>query len=206
LLQYTVEAALAAKLLDRTILSTDDEEIAEVGRACGVEVPFMRPPDLARDDTPTLPVVQHAVRSVEESGDRPDVICILQPTNPLRRAEDIDACIAMLAGNHNDSVISVLPVPHEYNPRWVYFQNDRGNLYLSTGDDAPVPRRQDLPAAFHRDGSVYVTRRDVLMDKNSLYGDRVAGHVMDPDRHVNIDRIEDWDRAERMLEETAVLA
>ena len=85
LLAYTAEAALAARRLARVILSTDDDEIAEVGRRCGLEVLFMRPPELARDDTPMLPVVQHAVRWLEERGDRYDAVCLLQPTNPLRR-------------------------------------------------------------------------------------------------------------------------
>ncbi len=205
LLQYTTEAALSAKLLDRVILSTDDEEIAALGRACGVDVPFLRPDELARDDTPTLPVVQHAVRVLEEDGEQYELICILQPTNPLRQAEDIDACIGLLTETNSDSVISVLPVPHEYNPHWVYFQNEDGRLCLSTGEPAPISRRQDLPAAFHRDGAVYVTRRTVLMDKGSLYGERVAGYVMDPHRHVNIDRVEDWERAERLVEAAAVL-
>jgi CMP-N,N'-diacetyllegionaminic acid synthase len=206
LLQYTAEAALSAKLLDRVILTTDDEEIAAIGRACNLEVPFLRPVELARDDTPTLPVIQHAVHSIEAGADRYDAICILQPTNPLRRAEDIDACIQLLERGSLDSVISVLPVPHEYNPHWVYFQSVDGQLELSTGESAPIARRQDLPPAFHRDGSVYVTRRDVLMEGNSLYGAQTAGYPMDAHRHVNLDGPKDWERAESLLEEMVVLA
>src|SRR6266516_4625509 len=84
LLQYTAEAAFGAKRLARVILSTEDEEIADVGRQCGLEVPFLRPSALARDDTPTLPVLQHAVRALEEGGESYDAICLLQPTNPFR--------------------------------------------------------------------------------------------------------------------------
>src|ERR1043166_7471565 len=97
LLQYTAEAALAAKQLERVILSTEDEEIAQVGKICGLEVPFLRPPELARDDTPTLPVLQHAVNALEKTGARFDAICLLQPTAPLRQSKDIDACINLLA-------------------------------------------------------------------------------------------------------------
>src|ERR1043166_8417625 len=93
LLQYTAEAALAAKQLERVILSTEDEEIAQVGKICGLEVPFLRPPELARDDTPTLPVLQHAVNALEKTGARFDAICLLQPTAPLRQSNDIDACM-----------------------------------------------------------------------------------------------------------------
>lgn len=199
LLQYTAEAALAARRLTRVILTTEDEEIAAVGRRCGLDVPFLRPAELAMDDTPTLPVVQHAVRTIEAESDNYDFICVLQPTNPLRRPEDIDACLSLLEQNDLDSVISVLPVPYEYNPHWVYLRNEAGLLRLSTGEANPPACRQALPAAFHREGSVYVTRRNVLMEHNSLYGERVVGHLMSVDHCVNIDTPQDWIRAEAML-------
>jgi CMP-N-acetylneuraminic acid synthetase len=198
LLAYTAQAALSAQRLSRLILSTDDEEIAEVGRSCGLDVPFLRPAELAQDHTPTLPVLQHAVSWLEAQGQRFDAICLLQPTNPFRRAEDIDACIDLLESSGADAVVSVLPVPHEYNPHWVYQEDSEGILRLATGETAPIARRQDLPAAFHREGSVYVTRRDVLMQGNSLYGSRVVGYPMDPARSVNIDRAEDFARAAQM--------
>src|SRR5262249_10704611 len=93
LLSYTAREALASRKLSRIILSTEDQEIATVGRECGLEVPFLRPSELAEDNTPTLPVAQHAMRWMEQSGDRFEALCLLQPTNPLRRTEDIDACI-----------------------------------------------------------------------------------------------------------------
>jgi CMP-N-acetylneuraminic acid synthetase len=92
-----------------------------------------------------------------------------------------------------------LPVPAEHNPHWVYFRDDQGFLRLSTGEDAPIPRRQLLPPAFHREGSVYVTRRDVLMERNSLYGSKVAGFLIEASRSVNLDTLEDWARAEAAL-------
>jgi CMP-N,N'-diacetyllegionaminic acid synthase len=199
LLQYTAEAALAARRLSHVVLSTDDEEIASVGRQCGLDVPFMRPRELARDSTPTLPVVQHAVRWLEERGARFDAVCLLQPTNPLRRAGDIDACIALLEESGADAVITVLPVPPEYNPHWVYFQAPDRSLRLSTGEGAPIARRQDLRPAFHREGSVYVTRRDAVMESNTLYGDRTVGYVMPAGDSVNIDDLADWERAEALL-------
>jgi CMP-N,N'-diacetyllegionaminic acid synthase len=199
LLHYAAQAALSCKKLDRVVLTTEDEEIAAVGRRCGLEVPFMRPAELALDDTPALPVVQHAVRTLEAEGQRYDAICLLQPTAPLRQARDIDGCIDLLIKVAADSVVTVLRVPNEYNPHWVYFQGDDGFLRLSTGENNPIPRRQMLPAAYHREGSVYVTRRDVLMDGDSLYGRKVAGHLMDAARSVNVDTWDDWARAERLL-------
>lgn len=199
LLEYTAESALASRSLSRVILSTDDEEVAKVGLRCGLEVPFLRPAELAADDTPMLPVVQHAVRWMEQLGESFDAICLLQPTNPLRRAKDIDGCIELLMQSEADAVVTVLPVPAEYNPHWVYFEDDGGGLYLSTGDGSPIGRRQDLPPAFHREGSVYVTRRDVVMEGNSLYGERLIGYRLESAASVNIDTTEDWQRAAVML-------
>lgn len=199
LLEYTAEAALAARRLHRVVLSTEDEEIAEIGRRCGLEVPFRRPPELARDETPMLPVVAHALRAVEADGARFDAVCLLQPTNPLRRTEDIDGCIERFRESGADALVSVLPVPVEYNPHWVYFRDAAGFLRLSTGEAQPVPRRQELEPAYHRDGSVYVVRRDVVLEKQSLYGDRLVGLPMEPERSVNLDTPADWWRAEELL-------
>ena len=199
LLAWTAEAALSARRLSRVILTTDDEEIAETGRQYGLEVPFLRPAELAADDTPTLPVLQHAVAALEAAGARFDAVCLLQPTNPLRTAGVIDGCIDLLDMSGADAVVTLLPVPAEHNPHWVYFRDECGNLRLATGEAAPIPRRQLLPPAFHREGSVYVTRRDVLMTGNSLYGARLAGYQMDPADTVNIDTPADLERAERLL-------
>jgi CMP-N,N'-diacetyllegionaminic acid synthase len=198
LLAYTADAALRSRRLTRVLLSTDSEEIAEVGRSCGLSVPFLRPAELARDDTPTLPVLQHAVTWVERGGERYEAICLLQPTNPLRREEDIDACIDLLERSDAETVATILQVPAEYNPHWVYEKDAQGYLRLATGETQPIPRRQDLPPAFHREGSVYVTRREILMEGNCLCGKRFTGFVLDASRSVNIDEPEDLERAETL--------
>lgn len=199
LVAWTAESALRAKSLARVILSTDDDEIAALGRAAGLDVPFMRPLELAGDRTPSLPVLQHAVASLEAGGDRYDAICLLQPTNPLRTADMIDRCVARLEDARADSVISVLRVPADYNPHWVYFAAADGALRLATGEAAPIPRRQELPPAYHRDGSVYVVRRDVLIEQGSLFGARVVGVEVDAATSINIDTLDDWARAEALV-------
>jgi CMP-N,N'-diacetyllegionaminic acid synthase len=204
LIAYTIEAALKSKRLTRTILSTEDAEIAEVGKALGVDVPFLRPRELAEDATPTLPVVLHALDALKAMGDSYDAICLLQPTSPLRRAEDIDGCIELLEKTGADSVISVLPVPDNYNPKWVYWKSVEGKMILSTGENEPVTRRQDLPPAFHRDGTVYVTKRNVPYDYGNLYGINVRGYEIDSSRSVNIDTVEDWTHAEEQIQKQAV--
>jgi CMP-N-acetylneuraminic acid synthetase len=199
LLAYTADAALAARSLERVVLSTEDEEIAAVGLACGLDVPFARPPALARDETPMLDVVRHAVLWLEERGDRYDAVCLLQPTSPLRTAETIDACVALLERAAADAVVTTLPVPAEHHPDWSYFADGDGHLKLASGADEPVARRQDLRPAVHREGSVYVCRRDVLIEGGGLYGKRLVGYPVDPTGSVNVDNLEDWERAERLL-------
>ncbi len=199
LLAYTAESALQAKSLARVILSTEDAEIAETGRNCGLDVPFLRPAELAQDSTPSLAVVRHALLTLKENGDAFDAVCLLQPTNPLRRAADIDACVGLFIESDADCVISVLPVPHEYNPKWVFWKNGGGKMSLSTGDKEIIPRRQDLPPAFHRDGSVYVTRSEIIIDRESLYGENVLGYEMLPEFSANIDTEEDWTAIEKRI-------
>lgn len=204
LLAYTARAIQEATLLTRVVLSTEDPAIADVGRRWGLDVPFLRPRELAEDDTPTLPVLQHAVRWFAERDERFDAVCLLQPTTPMRTGADIDACIELLESTGADSVLSVLPLPAKYNPHWVFFVDEDGGLTLSTGERAPIPRRQDLPPAYHRDGAIYVTRCAVLMDRDSLLGDRIIPYHMDPERTVNIDLPGDLTRAEALLAERDV--
>lgn len=199
LLEYTASAALASRALARVVLSTDDAEIAEIARRCGLEVPFIRPAHLAQDDTPSLEVVRHAVDWLEANGEHIDAVCLLQPTHPFRRVRDIDDCVSLLESADADSVVTIVAVPPEYNPHWVFLQAADGTLHVSTGDAEPITRRQDLPPAFRREGSVYVTRRDVLMERRSMYGARMVGHLVPTDGRVDLDTLEDWARAEELL-------
>ncbi|CAN5835723.1 acylneuraminate cytidylyltransferase family protein [soil metagenome] len=199
LIAWTADAAARATRLARTVLSTEDEEIAEVARSVGLEVPFLRPAALAEDTTPTLPVLQHVVQALEAAGDRYDAICLLQPTNPLRTAEMIDGSLELLERSGADSVVSVLPLPLDHHPYWAYIAGPGGELRLANGASAPVTRRQDLPPAFHREGSIYAMRRDVLIDGNSLYGARTVGYPIDAAHSVNIDTLDDWARAETLI-------
>jgi CMP-N-acetylneuraminic acid synthetase len=199
LLAYTAGAAAEATRLTRTILSTDDAEIAAVGRSCGLEVPFLRPSELARDETPTVDVLRHALEWVEACGEAYEAVCLLEPTSPFRRPQTIDECLRLLEEGTADAVVTVRPVPDKFNPHWVYFRERGGTLRISTGEGEPISRRQDLPAAYYRDGCVYATKRDVIMNQKSIYGRRLVGYVVQDERSVNIDTLDDWGIAERLL-------
>ena len=187
LLQYTAEAALAAKRLTRVVLSTDDSEIADVGRKCGLDVPFMRPPELARDDTPTIPVLQDVVRRMEAAGERYDAVLTLQPTNPLRRAADIDGAIELLERSGADSVISFVDTGEKHPARMKLIDAEGRVIDPPFAEQFEGQRRQDLPKLYLREGSIYLTRRDVLMNQNSMKGRDCRAWIIAEDRACNID-------------------
>jgi len=204
LLAYTIEAARASRALDRVILSTEDEAIAAAGRALGCEVPFIRPAELSRDDTPHLPVIQHASAWMQNQGNyHSEAVMVLQPTSPLRTADDITAAIALLESGGGDSVLSVSAVPgHSHPSRTLRLDDDGFAVLFASG--APVRtrinRRQDLPEAWVMNGAIYACRTRVLSGPDpSLYGDRVIAYRMPPERSISIDDWDDWAAAERAL-------
>ncbi len=200
LIGYTAYAAIHAGLLVKTILSTDDPAIAEVGRSLGLEVPFLRPAELAADTTPTLPVIQHALRFLESLGEHYDAVCLLQATAPFRPMGFIDNAIRKFSEEGTDSLMSVLPVPHEYNPHWTFEPGTDGRLRIATGEEKIIKRRQDLPKCYYRSGSLYLTRTEVIMNQNSVYGKSVSFVESDPAYHCNIDTLQDWAIAEQKVE------
>lgn len=203
LIAHTADAAEGAGI-DRIILSTEDPQIAEAGRALGLEVPFMRPPELARDETPHLPVIQHAVTWLREHERyTPDAVLILQPTSPLRSADDIAGALRLLESSGADAVVSVLEVPSHFNPmRMLRVDQDGSATLFVTGSPVRtrINRRQDMPRAFVMNGAIYACRTRVLFgDSPSLYGDHVVAFPMPPDRSLSIDTPEDWAEAEQAL-------
>lgn len=205
LLAYTIEAAQQAGVFDRLILSTDDERAAALAREMGCEVPFMRPASLAADETPHLPVMQHAVSWLRDHQQyRPDWVMILMPTSPLRRASDIRAAVALALRSGADSVVSVDKLPAHLNPMRAVTIDDDGWARLYIGGEPlkrrPV-RRQDVRPAWILNGAIYLFRTALLFDaiEPSLYGDKVAAYVMEAPFSLNIDTPEDWMAAERAI-------
>ncbi|WP_324721922.1 acylneuraminate cytidylyltransferase family protein [Salinimicrobium sp. HB62] len=198
LLQYTIEAAERANLLSTIVLSSDDEEIIICAKKLGLEAPFQRPEELAGNSSSSLEVIQHAIKFFSKEAEKFDAVCLLQPTSPFRRERLIDEAIEKFIGGEFDSLISVREVPAEFNPHWV-FKEKNGSLKIATGEKEIISRRQELPKAYYRDGAIYLTRAEVLMKQNSLYGKKVGYIDTTGDPYVNIDTPEDWEKAERLL-------
>jgi CMP-N,N'-diacetyllegionaminic acid synthase len=204
LVAYTIDAALASGVFDRLIISTDDDGAAAIARERGCEVPFMRPAELSRDDTPHLPVMIHAadwLRAHERY--EAEWTMILMPTSPLRQPRHIVEAVALAAQTGADSVVSVDEVPAHYHPLRMLTVDAAGWARLLVGDrpvrERPV-RRQGLPAAWVFNGAIYLFRTRLLFEADpSLYGDRVAAYPMTFPFGHNIDDAADWAAAERLL-------
>jgi CMP-N-acetylneuraminic acid synthetase len=201
------------------VISTEDEEIAGVARQLGVEVPFLRPAHLAADETPMLDVLTDVVASLERREHyRPDVLVLLQPTSPFRRAGHIDAAVDLLTSSGADSVVTVVPVPHQFTPSsLMQLQGDKlvpwdgGPLkggHDETGDvgsgfsrtGAAPTRRQDKPMLFARNGpAVVAVRTRIVTEARTLYGPDTRGLVMPREASFDIDDAFDLEVAERLM-------
>jgi len=204
LIGHTIDAARASRAFDRLIASTDDEAIAAGARFLRCEVPFMRPAEFSRDETPHLPVMQHAVQWLREHERyEPDAVMILQPTSPLRRPSDIRESIALLERSGADSVVSVSEVPPHYNPmRTLRVDSDGFATLFVTGEPVRrrINRRQDMPTAWTMNGAIYLFRTHVLgSPEPNLYGERTAAYVMPHEFGLSIDSLDDWNDVEKVL-------
>ena len=198
LISYTIEAALESKFLTDFIVSTDSELIKEVSLGYGAKVPFIRPLELSHDKALAIPTVQHAVKSFEKIvGHQYDYIIMLQPTAPLRKAEDIDKSLEKLISSGLDSTISVVDVNNYHPVKMKSIENDRLVDYINT--DLENPPRQGLPAVYIVNGAIYATKRDVFMSKNTFKGDSCMPYIMPDERSVNIDTMADFVVAEYFL-------
>jgi len=196
LIVHSIEQALACDAIDGVYVSTDDEAIAQVARGAGAKVPYLRPAELATDETPKLPVIEHLLAHLERQGHTIDASVDLQPTSPLRAPDDIGNALALLPGV--DLVVSVTEPSH--NPYYTLCETDaQGHLQLSKA--AAFVRRQDAPSVWGLNGSIYVWRRDALPRaiRDGFWRVAVKGYSMPHRRSVDIDDLEDFEYAQWLL-------
>ena len=193
LVSYTISAALEAVRVDRVIVSTDDPEVAAIATKLGAQAPFLRPAHLAQDDTPTYPVIQHAVDFLEGEGVRIDLVVTLQPTSPLRGPDQIDATIALL---DSPAVQSATTIASTGIPVNVVGISHKGRFVPFAPEYSQG--RQRTPDVYRLTGGVYVSRRS-LLGSGRLLDDRPAGLIVDATRAIDIDSLEDLTRARRAL-------
>lgn len=202
LIAYTIEEAFKSRYIKRLIVSTDDEEISEVAKAYGADVPFLRPSDLAEDHVTDLPVFQHALKYLRQTeGYRPNIIAHLRPTAPLRTHDHIDQGIELLVSSRADSVRSVCIAPKHPCKMWKFEGQDIVPFLPKAicGEEAYNLPRQSLPSVYIQNGSVDVAWWNTIMEKNSMTGKRIVGMLMKTEDSVNIDTEVDFLVAEVLL-------
>lgn len=190
LIAWTIESARESRAISRVVVSTDDPFIAEVAREFGGQTPFLRPESLARDDSPHADVVLHALEWLDANeGRRPDAVMLLQPTSPLRTADDIDAASELMIHCDAPAVVSLVETHH--HPYLARSIDRKGRLTPFMTHDLAYPRRQDLPPAYALNGAIYLCLSEALRSQRSFEPAGTIGYVMPPERSLQIDTA--WD-------------
>jgi CMP-N,N'-diacetyllegionaminic acid synthase len=192
LLLWTIEAARQSSGINRILLSTEEDSIAQIGRNAGIEVPFLRPAELARDGSSHVEVVLHALAWLKNHEDQsPDYILLLQPTSPFRTADDIDNAIMLAKQTPNaPAVISVSECGH-FHPYYALKLRDDGTLQYCVPSDFSERRRQEVPMAYAANGAIYLNRVDAFLNKPTFIPTGTLPYVMPAERSIDIDT--SWD-------------
>lgn len=199
LLAHTIEAALASHAIDRTLLSTDDAEILELGRKYGAEAPFLRPAELSAADAPMIGVMRHALDWLRGAGCDVEAIVLLQPTSPLRTARHIDEAVALFRRHPEAaSVCSVVKPPHIFHPLKILKPTGDGLAPYIDGD-ARDPGQLELPPAYARNGPAVLVTRAQVIDAGEVYGMPSIPYEMPPDASIDIDEPYDLQIAEALM-------
>ncbi|MEK5325859.1 acylneuraminate cytidylyltransferase family protein [Aeribacillus sp. FSL M8-0254] len=194
LIAWTIEEAKKSCFLDKIIVSTDDEEIMKVAKKWGAEVPFLRPSELAQDDTPGIAPVLHALEYFLDY----EYVVVLQPTSPLRLAEDIDNAIYLCEKNKSNFCVSVME--SKIIPEWMFRINNRGVLEpLNSNGEIPY-QRQKIKKTYVLNGAVYVGRKEALIKTQSFLTPETIPYIMPSKRSIDIDDIIDFEFCEYILE------
>lgn len=193
LIAWTILEAGTSRYIDRTIVSTDDREIADVARQWGCEVPFMRPAQLAQDNTPGIEPVIHALESLPDY----DYVVLLQPTSPLRTCEDIDACIELCARNHAGCCVSV--TEPDKSPYWMFTIDDHSRMQPLLENQKNISRRQDLPPVYALNGAVYVADTKTIVETKSFVTEDTLPYIMSKNNSIDVDTETDLIVAEVFL-------
>ena len=194
LIAYSILAAKASRYLTSFVVSTDDQETADIAREFGASVPFMRPSELAQDDSGGLAVIQHAVGFLSDRGQTFDYVVLLQPTSPLRTAGDIDACIQKIVDTNSDSVMSMVELVDFSMKKLKRIESDV--IVPFHEDEGPTTApRHGLPRVYKRNGAAYLTRTALIM-RGDLFGTVSRPYVMPSERSVDINTLADFRLAE----------
>lgn len=194
LLVWTIEVAKKSKYIDRLVLSSDNQEIIDVAEKNGCEIPFIRPANLALDQTPGIDPIIHAISEINGY----DIVILLQPTSPFRILEDIDGCLETMISFDFPSCVSVSEA--DQSPYWMYTVDGNGKLHNLMPQKSLVTKRQDLPTVYKLNGAVYMAEIEWLKVSKSFLTESTGSYIMPKCRSHDIDTEEDFLNGERMLQ------
>ena len=199
LINWTIEQAQRSACFGKIIVTTDDNTIATIAHNAGSEVPFLRPEELAQDDTPDYPVYEHTIKWLSENQNyQPELVVWLRPTSPLRTSEDIISAIRLIKDTNADCVRSVCLVEH--HPYWMKKIKDKQLLpFLDNLDEQKYYRRQLLPPVYRLNGAVDVVRNESVRNSGKLFHGNIVGYIMPNERSIDIDNEIDLMIAEELL-------
>ena len=201
LVSYSIAAGLQSSLVNRVICSTDSQEIADIALRYGAEVPFLRPAELAADDSPDIDVFQHLIQDLKQTENyRPDIIVQLRPTSPIRQPGQIDDGLLLLIDNpRTDSIRGVTPSPATPYKMWRIGNNILEPLLTIEGVPEPFNMpRQALPEVYWQTGTLDIMRT-IVIESGSMTGTEIRPFIIDPEHAVDIDHLESFTRAERVI-------
>jgi CMP-N,N'-diacetyllegionaminic acid synthase len=203
LLAWSVQQGLASKYVDEVIVSTDSEEIAEIAKQYGASIPFLRPSELARDETSTADVLIHLIDTLETGGQHYDYILLLEPTSPLRETSDIDAAFGKLLATQDASCIVGISAVESQHPMFCVSVTEEG--FLRSGNDFKVLRRQEIAPLFFYEGSLYISEIPVYKRLKNFYHNNTLGYIMPKWKSYEIDDATDFLIVESILKNKKIV-
>lgn len=195
---WTIEQAKECTYIDDVIVSTDSNAIADIARQYEANVPFMRPQMLATDTSKIIDVIGHAITSIESMGKKYDILVLLQPTCPLRKASDITQAIEIYFDKKAQAVVSVAETEH--NPLWSNVLPEDRCMAKFIKPDVLNKNRQELPTYYRLNGSIYIASIDYIRKNKSFFGEKTYAYVMPRERSIDIDSIVDFLHVKAIME------
>lgn len=195
LIFYTIKEALKSKFLDEVVVSTEDKKIAKIAKNYGAKV-IKRPRELARDTTPTIDVILHVLDVLEGKNYKPDIVVLLQPTSPLRKADHIDSAIDLFLRKNCDFLVSVCQTKKP--PHW-WFKIERDYMKPILSYKGPTKRRQDLPKTYIPNGAIYISTPEKLRKSSNYFNGRTVPYIMSLEESIDIDDELDFLLAEILM-------
>ena len=197
LIQYSIDTALSCAYIDDVVVSTDSQNIADIAIAAGAQVPFLRPACLATDTAKTIDCMLYTIQELSSQGKNYDYVILLQPTQPIRTPQQLEEALTLLIDNNQSSLVSVCPV--EEHPILMRTIDKQGHLNSLLKINSTV-RRQDFPAVYKVNGSIYINKIDEHFNKDTSLNDNILPYIMDRSFSIDIDSLSDLKKAEKIIQ------